>query len=143
MTLSGSGGATLADKTVLRTALTVERAASEGCFWLGFEAELEGEPSETVPRATRLGLGISGGRRDCDKGYFVGGQDWRRRNFTDCIEPFEWEGSGDERFLNSFISIHRHETGGILLEDDDDGWAASLNDARWCNCLFGAVAWTG
>ena len=23
-----------------------------------------------------------------------------------------------------------------LLEADDDGWAASLNDASWCNCVF-------
>ena len=27
------------------------------------------------------------------------------------------------------------EAEGILLEADDDGWAASLNDARSCNCV--------
>ena len=30
----------------------------------------------------------------------------------------------------------RLEAEGILLEADDDGWAASLNDARWCNCVL-------
>ena len=38
-------------------------------------------------------------------------------------------------------SIHQEE--GIFLEADDDGWAASLNDARWCNCGCNTVAGDG
>ena len=103
--------------TVPSTALTVERTASERHFWLGFKAELEGESSETSPRATRLSLGIScrrmGWRRDFDRGHVVGDWDWRRSNFSDFHRAPCEGGGGDESFLHSFntMSIHRHTRG--------------------------------
>ena len=72
-----------------------------------------------------------GCRRDCDRGHVVGDQDRDRSNFMDSMEPFAWEVAA---MKGNFHPPTRDSR--FVLEADDDGWVASLNDARWCNCVF-------